>query len=102
MAVGGLLYARRVAEKMSLRMTALDSGQGLAANLVTAGLVLFASKLWLPVSTTHVSVGAIAGVGSGAKTLDWPTLRGILLSWVATLPVAAAVAWAAAAALRAA
>ena len=52
-------------------------------------LVLFASKLGLPVSTIHVSVGSIAGAG----TLDWSMLRNILLSWVATLPLAACLAW---------
>lgn len=93
MAVGGLLLARRVAETMSLRVTRLDSTQGVAANLITAVLVLGASQFGLPVSTTHVSVGSIAGVGAGANTLNWGALRGVLLSWVATLPMAAGMAW---------
>ena len=93
MAVGGLLFARRVAETMSQRVTRMDHAQGLAANLITATLVLFASKLGLPVSTTHVSVGSIAGVGASAKTLNWHALRNVLLSWVTTLPLAAATAW---------
>lgn len=67
--------------------------QGLAANLITATLVVFASKFGLPVSTTHVSFGAIAGVGARAHTLDWAALRNVLLSWVTTLPLAAVVAW---------
>lgn len=93
MAVGGLLFAGRVAETMSQRMTHMDHAQGLAANLITAMLVLFASKFGLPVSTTHVSVGSIAGVGASAKTLNWPALRNVFLSWVATLPLAAVAAW---------
>lgn len=93
MMAGGLLFSRHVAETMSRRMTRMDHTQGLAANLITATLVLFASKLGLPVSTTHVSVGSIAGVGAGAGTLDWSMLRNILLSWVATLPLAACLAW---------
>lgn len=93
MAVGGLLYARQVAQTMSLRVTRMDHAQGLAANLVTATLVLFASKFGLPVSTTHVSVGAIAGIGASANTLNWRALRHILLSWLATLPLAAGTAW---------
>lgn len=93
MAVGGLLFARRVAETMSQRVTHMDHAQGLAANLITATLVLFASKFGLPVSTTHVSVGSIAGVGASAKTLNWHALRNVLLSWVATLPLAAVTAW---------
>ncbi|MCM2306738.1 MAG: inorganic phosphate transporter [Sulfuritalea sp.] len=97
MAAGGIIYARRVAETMSKRVTRLDNGQGLAANLITTVLVLFASKFGLPVSTTHVSVGSIAGVGAAAGTLDRTTVRNIALAWVVTLPLAAAIAWLAAA-----
>jgi PiT family inorganic phosphate transporter len=90
---GGLLFSRRVAETMSLRLNRLDSSQGLLANLVTSALVLSASAFALPVSTTHVAVGAIAGAGAHAKTLDWSAVRHVLMSWVATLPVAALCAW---------
>lgn len=93
MAAGGVLYARRVAVTMSRRITHMDHRQGLTANLITAGLILIASKLGLPVSTTHVSVGSIAGVGLGANGIDRATMRNILLSWVATLPLAAMIAW---------
>lgn len=93
MALGGLLFARGVADTMSRRMTRMDATQGLAANLITASLVLFASKFGLPVSTTHVSVGSIAGVGAGARTIDWGVVRNVLMSWLATLPLAASVAW---------
>lgn len=90
---GGLLFSRRVAETMSLRLNRLDPSQGLLANLVTSALVLSASAFALPVSTTHVAVGAIAGAGAHAKTLDWSAVRHVLLSWVSTLPVAALCAW---------
>ena len=93
MAVGGLLLSRRVAETMSQRVTRMNPTQGLSANLITATLVLGASQFGLPVSTTHVSVGAIAGVGKGANTLNAQALRTIVLSWVATLPIAAGLAW---------
>lgn len=92
MAMGGLLFARQVAETMSQRVTRMDHTQGLAANLITATLVLFASTLGMPVSTTHVAVGSIAGVGASAKTLNRYALRNVLLSWVATLPLALIVA----------
>uniref|UniRef100_UPI00375317A8 inorganic phosphate transporter n=1 Tax=Polaromonas sp. TaxID=1869339 RepID=UPI00375317A8 len=93
MALGGVLLSRRVAETMSRRVSRIDSTQGLSANLITATLVLGASQFGLPVSTTHVSVGAIAGVGTGADTLNKSALRTILLSWVITLPMAAGLAW---------
>ena len=93
MVIGGLLLSRRVAQTMSQRVTRMDATQGLSANLITATLVLGASQFGLPVSTTHVSVGAIAGVGKGANTLNAQALRTIVLSWVATLPIAAGLAW---------
>lgn len=93
MALGGILFARKVAVTMSQRVSRMNHAQGLGANLITAGLVLFASKLGMPVSTTHVSVGSIAGVGAGANTLDWSTLRSVLLSWLATLPLAMVLAF---------
>lgn len=96
MAAGGVLLARRVAETMSLRLSHMDASQGLSANLITAALVLLASKFGLPVSTTHVSVGSIAGVGAGAGTMDWTVFKNVLLSWVATLPSAALLSWLAA------
>ena len=67
MAIGGLFNARRVAETMSKKITVLNSGQGFSANLVTSFLVIVASKFGVPVSTTHVSVGAIFGIGLLSK-----------------------------------
>ena len=93
MAVGGWLLSRRVAETMSLRINRLDAVQGVSANLITAALVLGASRLGLPVSTTHVTVGSIIGTGAAAGTLDLSVVRSVLLSWVATLPIAAALAY---------
>ena len=75
-------------------MVRMDHTQGLSANLITAGLILFASKLGMPVSTTHVSVGSIAGVGIGARSIDWKTANAVVLSWIATLPLAALASYA--------
>ncbi len=92
MSVGGLLQARRVAETMSRRITELNPGQGLTANLVTALLVLGASRLGVPVSTTHVSCGAIFGIGAARRSLRWMALLQIGITWLTTLPMGAAVA----------
>jgi PiT family inorganic phosphate transporter len=68
MALSGLFNARRVAETMSHKITPIAQTQGLSANLTTALLVIFASNLGMPVSTTHVSVGALFGIGlTGGK-----------------------------------
>jgi PiT family inorganic phosphate transporter len=89
MVLGGLLSARKVAETMSHRITSLNAGQGLTANLVTALLVLGASRLGLPVSTTHVSCGSILGIGLVNGQRDWNRISQIALAWLTTLPLAA-------------
>lgn len=91
-AAGGLLGARRVAETMSRKITAMNPGQGLTANLITSALVLGASPLGLPLSTTHVSCGALFGIGAVTRQARWKTISGILLAWVVTLPTAAGLA----------
>lgn len=89
-AVGGLLNAGKVAETMSHRVTSMNSGQGFTANLITGIIVIFASKLNLPVSTTHVSCGALFGIGAVTRQARWNTIAGILMAWITTLPLAAA------------
>jgi inorganic phosphate transporter, PiT family len=89
MAAGGLLNSRKVAETMSKRITELSPGQGLSANLTTAAVVLSASHLGLPVSTTHVACGSIFGIGLVNKTCQWKTMAQILVAWITTLPLAA-------------
>ena len=88
MAIGGLLSARRVAETMSNKITEINHGQGFSANLVTSFLVIVASNFGVPVSTTHVSVGSIFGIGVVNKNRNTRMIRSILLSWLITLPVA--------------
>ncbi len=87
--VGGLLNSRRVAETMSHKITAMNHGQGFSANLATGFLVIGASLIGSPVSTTHVSVGALFGIGLTTRQADTRVVSNILLSWVLTLPCAA-------------
>ena len=92
MALGGLLNARRVAETMAKKITGMNPGQGFAANVATAALVTTANWNALPVSTTHVSVGALVGIGISTRQAHWKAVGGIVLSWLITLPCAAALA----------
>ncbi len=92
MAAGGLLNARKVAYTMSRKIAAMSDGQAFSANIVSGLLVIAASRLGLPVSTTHVCVGAISGVGLVNGSANTRVLRHIVLSWVLTLPIAAAIA----------
>jgi len=89
MALGGILHSRKIAETLSHRVTPMDEAQGLLANLTTGALVIGASKLGLPVSTTHVACGSLFGIGTYTQQADYKVIRGIILSWVMTLPVAA-------------
>ena len=92
MAVGGLMKAHRVAMTMSRKITGMNPGEGLAANLATAVLVTSASFHGLPVSTTHVSVGALVGIGTVTRQAHWKAVGQIVLSWIVTLPCGAALA----------
>ena len=89
MVLGGILNAKKVAHTMSNNITKMNDGQGFTANLSTALLVSTASIHGMPVSTTHVSVGSILGIGIANKKGNWKVIREVLLSWVLTLPMAA-------------
>ena len=92
MALGGILSARKVAETMSQKITKLNHGQGFSANLTTSILVILASTQGLPVSTTHVSVGSLVGIGLVNGKADLSQIGKIVLSWLLTLPIAAGLA----------
>lgn len=94
MAAGGLLHSRRLAETMGRRITTMNPGQGLLTNLVSSGLVIGASLIGAPVSTTHVSTGAIFGIGAWTGKTDWKLVGGIVAAWAATLPLGALCAYA--------
>lgn len=86
MLLGAVVGARRVAHTLSQRISRLATGDALAASLTTAALVGTASFNGLPVSTTHVAVGALAGAG---QRVDRRVLAGIGSAWLVTLPVGA-------------
>jgi PiT family inorganic phosphate transporter len=91
-AAGGLLSATRVGETMGHRITDMNHGQAVSANLATGALVIVASNFGLPVSTTHVSVGTLFGIGMVTRRGHALMIRTIVLAWVVTLPLAAAIA----------
>lgn len=88
MVIGGLLSARRVAEMMSQKITPMNHGQGFTANLITSLIVIGASRFQLPVSTTHVSCGALFGIGTVTRQARVRTIAAILSAWITTLPAA--------------
>jgi inorganic phosphate transporter, PiT family len=100
MCAGGIFNAWKVADTMANKITDLNPGQGVAANLATAFLVNAATFCALPVSTTHVAVGSLLGIGLTTRQTKWQPVLGVLLSWMATLPCAAVLAALAYLALR--
>jgi len=103
MGAGSLVAGFRVTETLARKVTPISPTEGFCANLVTTLLVGLASVAALPVSTTHVSSGAIIGIGlhRGAASVRWTTVRDMLVAWLVTLPVAALVGAVAYAILRA-
>lgn len=93
MAAGGIWGGYRVLDILAHRVASIDPGTGLAANTGTSLLVLAATPLGLPVSTTHVSTGALMGIRwtSQSTPSEGDALKMILFGWVITLPVAGAV-----------
>ncbi len=86
--LGLATYGWRVIRTVGKSITELTPSRGFAAELAAASTVVIASGTGLPVSTTHVLVGAVLGVGiaRGIGALNLQVVRNIMLSWVITLP----------------
>jgi len=95
-AVGGglLAFGGKVMETVGGKITELTPVRGFCAQFGAATTILVCSRLGLPVSTTHVLVGSVVGVGfmRGMGFLDMRLLRNIGSSWVITLPFTAVLA----------
>jgi PiT family inorganic phosphate transporter len=79
----------RVMQTIGTRITQLTPSRGFCATLAAAATVVLASRIGLPVSTTHIAVGAVIGVGlaRGVGAIDLRVIGGIVVSWLVTLPV---------------
>jgi PiT family inorganic phosphate transporter len=79
----------RVMKTIGTRITELTPSRGFCATLAAAATVVLASRTGLPVSTTHIAVGAVIGVGlaRGVGAIDLRVIGGIVVSWLVTLPV---------------
>jgi PiT family inorganic phosphate transporter len=79
----------RVMKTIGTRITELTPSRGYCATLAAAATVVLASRTGLPVSTTHIAVGAVIGVGlaRGIGAIDMRVIGGIVVSWVVTLPI---------------
>ena len=90
--VGLATYGYRVMQTIGTKITQLTPTSGFCATMAAAATVVLASRIAIPVSTTHIAVGAVMGVGlaHGFAALDLRVVGKIFVSWVVTLPVGGA------------
>lgn len=85
----------RIVRTMGAKLTRLKPRGGFCAETAAASSILFSTFLHMPVSTTHVTAGAIAGVGSiqRIKAVRWRIATSIVWAWAFTIPAAGIVGW---------
>ncbi len=90
-AFGALTWGRRVMKTVGERITSLTNTRGFSVEFSAATTVLVASRLGMPISTSHTVVGAVIGVGlaRGLEAVDLSIIKKIVISWLLTLPIAA-------------
>ncbi|MEO5378877.1 MAG: inorganic phosphate transporter [Magnetococcus sp. DMHC-6] len=89
--IGLATYGTKVIATIGTKITELTPSRAFSSTLAAATVVVLASKTGLPVSTTHIAVGAVMGVGlaRGIGALDLRVIGKIVLSWFITVPVGA-------------
>lgn len=89
--IGLATWGWRVIETVGKKITELTPTRGFSAEFGASITILFASKLGLPISTTHALIGAVLGVGMarGVKALNLQTVKEIVVSWAVTIPLCA-------------
>jgi PiT family inorganic phosphate transporter len=87
--VGLATFGYRVMRTIGTKITELTPTRGFSATMAAAATVVLASRTGMPVSTTHIAVGAVMGVGlaRGIGALDLRVIGGIVVSWIVTLPI---------------
>ncbi len=96
MGIGTALGGWRIVKTMGLQLTKLEPVNGFAAETAAALAIELASRLGIPVSTTHTITTAIMGVGSIRRlsAVRWGVGMKIVTAWILTFPVCALIAWA--------
>ena len=89
--IGLATWGYRVIETVGKRLTEITPSKGVAMELGASFTVVIASRLGIPVSTTHCQIGSVLAIGMKHRQVDWGVTRNILISWLVTLPVAGGV-----------
>jgi inorganic phosphate transporter, PiT family len=90
--VGGLaVQGKNVITTVGENIITLVPSTGFCAEIATATTILMASRIGLPVSTSHALVGSVIGIGliSSNQKVRWSTMKSVVLAWLVTLPIAA-------------
>jgi len=84
-------WGYKVVGTVGRKITELTNTRGFTIDFSAATTVLIASKMGLPISTTHAVVGSVVGVGlaRGLKAIDLRIIKNIVISWAITIPSAA-------------
>lgn len=88
--VAGLWFiGKEVIMTVGHHLTEMHPSSGFAAELAAAAVVLLASILGLPVSSTHILIGAVLGIGVVNSQTNWGLMKPIAMAWIITIPAAA-------------
>ena len=88
--VGLWFIGKEVIQTVGTNLAKMHPASGFSAELAAAAVVMGASTMGLPVSSTHTLVGAVLGIGIVNRDTNWALMKPIGLAWIITLPVAAA------------
>mgnify|MGYP001662161333 CR=1 FL=1 len=87
--VGLWFVGKEVIATVGTNLTKIHPASGFSAELSAASVVMLASMLGIPVSSTHILIGAVLGIGVVNKNANWGLMKPILLAWIITIPAAA-------------
>ena len=88
--IAGLWFiGKEVIQTVGTNLTKMHPASGFSAELSAAAVVLMASTFGIPVSSTHILIGSVLGIGLVNKEANWGLMKPIALAWVITLPAAA-------------
>lgn len=87
--ITGLWFiGKEVIATVGTNLTKIHPASGFSAELSAASVVMLASVIGIPVSSTHILIGAVLGIGLVNKQANWSLVKPIMLAWVITIPIA--------------